>query len=49
MHTRPVGNVHVKELTIQKWTDMTESAVLGRQERKKALLGSAYEPPTYLD
>ena len=30
-------------------TDMTEWAFLGLQERKKALLGKAYEPPIYLD
>ena len=27
---------------------MTEWAFLGLQERKKALLGKAYEPPIYL-
>ena len=32
-----------------KWTDMTEWAFLGYQERKKAMLGKEYEPPIYLD
>ena len=46
MHPTRIGYV---DRTIHKWTDMTEWAFLGLQERKKALLGKAYEPPIYLD
>ena len=49
MHPTRIGYVQVYDRTIHKWTDMTEWAFLGLQERKKALLGNAYEPPTYLD
>lgn len=49
MHPSRIGYVQVYDRTIHKWTDMTEWAFLGLQERKKALLGSAYEPPIYLD
>ena len=49
MHPTRIGYVQVYDRSIHKWTDMTEWAFLGYQERKKALLGSAYEPPTYLD
>ena len=49
MHPSRIGYVQVYDRTIHKWTDMTEWAFLGLQERKKALLGKAYEPPIYLD
>ena len=49
MHPTRIGYVQVYDRSIHKWTDMTEWAFLGYQERKKALLGSAYEPPIYLD
>ena len=49
MHPTRIGYVQVYDRAIHKWTDMTEWAFLGLQERKKALLGNAYEPPTYLD
>ena len=49
MHPTRIGYVQVYDRTIHKWTDMTEWAFLGLQERKKALLGKAYEPPVYLD
>ena len=49
MHPTRIGYVQVYDRTINKWTDMTEWAFLGLQERKKALLGKAYEPPIYLD
>lgn len=49
MHPTRIGYVQVYDRTIHKWTDMTEWAFLGLQERKKALFGSAYEPPIYLD
>ena len=49
MHPTRIGYVQVYDRTIHKWTDMTEWAFLGLQERKKALLGKAYEPPIYLD
>lgn len=49
MHPSRIGYVQVYDRTIHKWTDMTEWAFLGLQERKKALLGRNYEPPIYLD
>ena len=49
MHPTRIGYVQVYDRTIHKWTDMTEWAFLGLQERKKALLGKAYEPPIDLD
>lgn len=49
MHPTRIGYVQVYDRTIHKWTDMTEWAFLGLQERKKALLGNAYEQPIYLD
>ena len=49
MHPTRIGYVQVYDRTIHKWTDMTEWAFLGYQERKKVLLGEDYEPPIYLD
>lgn len=49
MHPDRIGYVQVYDRTEHRWTDMTEWAFLGYQERKKALLGSDYEPPIYLD
>ena len=49
MHPKRIGYVQVYDLTSHKWTDMTEWAFLGYQERKKVLLGEDYEPPIYLD
>ena len=49
MHPTRIGYVQVYDRSSHQWTDMTEWAFLGLQERKKALLGSAYEPPIYLD
>lgn len=49
MHPTRIGYVQVYDRAIHKWTDMTEWAFLGLQERRKALLGKAYEPPIYLD
>lgn len=49
MHPKRIGYVQVYDQEQHKWTDMTEWAFLGYQERKKALLGKNYEPPTYLD
>lgn len=49
MHPTRIGYVQVYDRKIHKWTDMTEWAFLGYQERMKALLGKAYEPPIYLD
>lgn len=49
MHPTRIGYVQVYDRSIHKWTDMTEWAFLGLQERKKALLGDEYEPPIYLD
>ena len=49
MHPNRIGYVQVYDRSDHKWTDMTEWAFLGSQERKKALLGKDYEPPIYLD
>ena len=49
MHPTRIGYVQVYDRTIHKWTDMTEWAFLGEQERKKAMLGREYVPPVYLD
>jgi len=49
MHPKRIGYVQVYDQEQHKWTDMTEWAFLGYQERKKALLGKEYEPPIYLD
>ena len=49
MHPKRIGYVQVYDRGEHKWTDMTEWAFLGYQERKKALLGRDYEPPIYLD
>lgn len=49
MHPTRIGYVQVYDRKIHQWTDMTEWAFLGYQERKKALLGKDYEPPIYLD
>ena len=49
MHPKRIGYVQVYDRTEHKWTDMTEWAFLGFQERKKRLQGKNYIPPTYLD
>lgn len=49
MHPKRIGYVQVYDRTVHGWTDMTEWAFLGFQERQKALLGKDYEPPIYLD
>lgn len=49
MHPKRIGYVQVYDRANHKWTDMTEWAFLGYQERKKVLLGEDYEPPIYLD
>lgn len=49
MHPTRIGYVQVYDRAQHRWTDMTEWAFLGYQERKKALLGKDYEPPIYLD
>jgi len=49
IHPKRIGYVQVYDRSEHKWTDMTEWAFLGYQERKKALLGKDYEPPIYLD
>ena len=49
MHPTRIGYVQVYDRSQHQWTDMTEWAFLGYQERKKALLGKDYEPPIYLD
>ena len=49
MHPKRIGYVQAYDRASHKWTDMTEWAFLGYQERKKVLLGEDYEPPIYLD
>ena len=49
MHPTRIGYVQVYDRFQHGWTDMTEWAFLGYQERKKKLLGKDYEPPIYLD
>lgn len=49
MHPTRIGYVQVYDRFQHGWTDMTEWAFLGYQERKKTLLGRDYEPPIYLD
>lgn len=49
MHPTRIGYVQVYSQKDHKWTDMTEWAFLGYQERRKALLGKKYEPPVYMD
>lgn len=49
MHPKKIGYVQVYDREQHKWTDMTEWAFLGYQERKKQLLGKDYKPPIYLD
>ena len=49
MHPKRIGYVQVYDQEQHKWTDMTEWAFLGYQERKKALLGKDYQPPINLD
>ena len=49
MHPKRIGYVQVYDRKEHKWTDMTEWAFLGFEERKKATLGKDYEPPIYLD
>lgn len=49
VHPKRIGYVQVYDREQHKWTDMTEWAFLGYQERKKKLLGKDYKPPIYLD
>lgn len=49
MHPKRIGYVQVYDRELHRWTDMTEWAFLGFQERKKKLLGKDYKPPIYLD
>ena len=49
MHPKRIGYVQVYDRKEHKWTDMTEWAFLGFEERKKATLVKDYEPPIYLD
>lgn len=49
MHPKRIGYVQVYDRKDHKWTDMTEWAFLGMEERKKQSLGRNYLPPIYLD
>ncbi|MFI3171464.1 MAG: helix-turn-helix transcriptional regulator [Eubacteriales bacterium] len=48
-HPSRIGYVQVYDRKDHKWTEMTEWAFLGYQERQKLSLGKSYEEPTYLD
>ncbi len=48
-HPKRIGYVQVYDRKRHQWTDMTEWAFLGYQERKKVLQGDDYKPPIYLD
>ena len=49
MHPKRIGYVQVYDREQHKWSDMTEWAFLGYQERQKKQLGKSYKPPIYLD
>lgn len=49
MHPKRIGYVQVYDQEQHMWTEMTEWAFLGYQERKKRLLGKDYKEPIYLD
>ena len=49
MHPKKIGYVQVYDREKHGWTEMTEWAFLGYQERRKQLLGKDYRPPIYLD
>lgn len=49
MHPKKIGYIQVYNREQHQWTDMTEWAFLGYQERMKKLLGKDYKPPIYLD
>lgn len=49
VHPNRIGYVQVYSQEDGKWTDMTEWAFLGYQERMKSILGKTYVPPIYLD
>lgn len=49
MHPKRIGYVQVYDQEQHMWTEMTEWAFLGYQERKKRLLGKNYKEPIYLD
>lgn len=48
-HSTRIGYVQVYDRKDHKWTEMTEWAFLGYQERQKLILGKSYQEPTYLD
>lgn len=49
VHPKKIGYIQVYDREQHQWTDMTEWAFLGYQERLKKLLGKEYKPPIYLD
>lgn len=49
MHPTRIGYVQVYDRSEHGWTDMTEWAFLGHQERLKVKLGKNYREPIYLD
>lgn len=49
MHPKKIGYIQVYDRETHQWTDMTEWAFLGYQERLKKLLGKDYKEPIYLD
>lgn len=49
MHPKRIGYVQVYDRDKHGWTEMTEWAFLGYQERQKMSQGKDYKPPIYLD
>lgn len=49
VHPKKIGYIQVYDRETHQWTDMTEWAFLGYQERLKKILGKDYKPPIYLD
>lgn len=49
VHPKKIGYIQVYDRETHQWTDMTEWAFLGYQERLKKLLGKDYKDPIYLD
>lgn len=49
MHPKKIGYIQVYDRETHQWTDMTEWAFLGYQERLKKIMGKDYKEPIYLD
>ena len=49
VHPKKIGYIQVYDRETHQWTDMTEWAFLGYQERLKKIMGKDYKEPIYLD